>query len=466
MSFAHRTPMIRTLRARLTVLHLGTLACTLVLFAVLAYQVLSSTLYQHHDEELMTQTAELLEALAGLPLTEANIAQAFMRSDVGSRFVIVRDNQGALLYRDPILDSNEPTLGEHEALVHAATVGSRTPTFFTVQLERSGEVRFICVPLRDATAYVQVGDPIGDVRATLRHVVIQWLPLFPLVLLVSSFGGWLMARRALAPMRSITTTLEEIQATDLSRRVDVHSTDEEVSGLVATLNHLLNRLDRSFESLRQFAGDVSHQIQTPLTIMKGTIASARRNTASQDTPRLFATLNEEINALSEMVVDLRTLALADVQMDAATTVDLSHLVREGADVVAALGELREVTVECDVAPDIHVRGDAARLKHVVLNLGDNAVKYTPAGGLVRIQLLATMTEAVLWVSDTGVGIAQEHLPRIFERLFRAGTSEASAGGTGLGLAIAKRIVDAHRGTIDVESQPGRGSTFTVRLPRK
>ena len=466
MSFASHRPLIRTLRARLTVLHLGALALTLILFALLAYQVLSRTLYGHHDEELARQAADLVQALGDTPLTETGIRQAFARSSVGSRFVMVRDNRGALVYRDLILQSTEPSLGEHQMLVHAATSGSRTPAFFTVDLERSGEVRFICAPLRGAAAYVQIGDPIGDVRATLHTIAMAWLPLIPIVLLLSSSGGWLMARRALAPMRSITTTLEDIHATDLARRVEVHATDEEVSELVGTLNHLLDRLQRAFDSLRQFAGDVSHQIQTPLTIMKGTLESALRATdrPAEDRP-LLQSLAEEVDDLSAIVVDLRAFALADAPVRGATAVDLSHLVAEAADIIAALGELRHVVVESQVDSGVTVRGDALRLKHVVLNLGDNAVKYTPEGGRVLIRLQATAHEAVLEVTDTGIGISGEHLPRLFDRLFRADAADRSATGTGLGLAIVKRIVDVHRGTVDVQSRQGQGSTFTVRLPK-
>lgn len=466
MSFVSHTPLIRTLRARLTVLHLGTLAFTLILFAVLAYHVLSRTLYGHHDDELARQANDFVQALGDTPLTEASIRQAFARSSVGSRFVMVRDNRGTLVYRDLILQSTEPSLGEHQMLVHAAAAGSRTPTFFTVDLELSGEVRFICAPFPGATAYVQIGESVGDVRATLHTIAMAWLPLIPIVLLLSSSGGWIMARRALTPMRSITATLEEIQATDLSRRVEVHATDEEVSGLVGTLNHLLDRLQRAFDSLRQFAGDVSHQIQTPLTIMKGTVESALRATDRPAEDRaLLQSLAEEVDDLSAIVVDLRAFALADAPVRGATTVDLSHLVAEAADIIAALGELRHVVVERHLEPGVTVRGDAVRLKHVVLNLGDNAVKYTPEGGHVSIRLQATARNAVLEVTDTGIGISGEHLPRLFDRLFRADAADRSTAGTGLGLAIVKRIVDVHRGTVEVRSQPGRGSTFTVRLPR-
>jgi len=466
MSFVTRRPRLRTLRARLTVWHLATLALTLVVFAVLCYQVLSRSLYQHHDQELARQAEEVVQALGGIPLAEPDIQRALAASTVGSRLVMIRDHQGGLLYRDPFLDSTEPNLGRHEALVHAATVGMASPEFFTVNLERSGEVRFICAPLRQAGAYVQIGDPLGDVRATLHATAVASLPLFPVVLLLSSFGGWMIARRALAPMRSITTTLEHLHATDLSRRVEVVATDEEIGGLVATLNHLLDRLQRAFESLRQFAGDVSHQIQTPLTVMKGSLdAALRRQGTPVDDATVLKDLAEGIDDISAIVVDLRAFALADAPVPGAREVDLSHLVQDTADVIAALGELRSVTVQSQVDPGVVVRGDALRLKQVVLNLGDNAVKYTPVGGRVTIQLSAVSPEAVITVSDTGVGIPAEHLPRLFDRLFRAEASDRGTGGSGLGLAIAKKIVDAHRGSLDVRSQPGVGSTFTVRLPR-
>lgn len=466
MSSAIRQPLIKTLRARLTILHLGTLALTLGLFAVLAYQVLSRTLYRHHDDELAQQANDLIQALGDAPLTETTIERAFARSSVGSRLVMVRDNRGQLLFRDPTLQSTEPTLGQHSALVHAAVVGSRTPEFFTVNLERSGDVRFICAPAKGATAYVQIGDPLGDIRSTVHAIAWACLPLMPLVLLLSSSGGWFIARRALAPMRSITSTLEEIHATDLSRRIEVHTSDEEVGGLVATLNHLLDRLQQAFESLRQFAGDVSHEIHTPLTVMKGTVEAALRrpNPVAAD-GALLENLAAEVGDLSAIVVALRAFALADAPVRGATDVDVSSVVEEAADIIAALGELRTVMVESHVAPHVTVRGDAVRLKQVVLNLGDNAVKYTPAGGHITIHLHATAQEAVIRVTDTGIGVSSEHLPRLFDRLFRTDAADRAAAGTGLGLAIVKRIVEVHRGTIEVQSQPGEGSTFTVTLPR-
>lgn len=141
------------------------------------------------------------------------------------------------------------------------------------------------------------------------------------------------------------------------------------------------------------------------------------------------------------------------------------MVADAVEIIAALGELKRVTVRSAIEPGVTVRGDTVRLKQVVLNLGDNAVKYTTEGGEVTIQLQVTPQEAVLRVRDTGLGIAEEHLLRLFDRLFRADAANLGQAGTGLGLAIAKRIVDVHRGLVEVQSQLGKGSTFTVRLPR-
>jgi len=458
--------MIRTLRGRLVALHLAVLALTVSLFAALSYAVLSRHMYRHHDEELAHQAQDVVSALGEGPLTEANIQRVLSGSTVRSRLVLIRDHQGELLYREPVLDSMEPNLGRHTALIHAATSNRSAPEFFTVDLERSGETRFICTPLLQRHAYLQIGDPIGDVRATLRATVVACLPLIPAVLLLSSFGGWMIAKRALAPMRSMSATLREIHASDLSRRVEVHAGDAEVGGLATTLNQLLARLQRAFESLRQFAGDVSHQLQTPLTVMKaGVESSLKQPGRTGDDQMLLANLVEEINGMSATVSDLRSFALADAPVRQATPVDLSPIVLEAADIVSALAELHGVSLTTDVEPRIEVTGDAVRLKQVVLNLGDNAVKYTPRGGTIGLRLTATPAEAVLTVRDSGKGIARENIPRLFDRLFRVDAADRSSDGTGLGLAIAKRIIDAHQGTIDVTSTVDRGTTFTVRLPR-
>jgi two-component system OmpR family sensor kinase len=467
MSSASRRPLIRirTLRGRLTAWHLTTLALTLSAFAALLFAAVSQSLYEHHDGALRRQASELAGRLRDKALTDSAILGAIAESATTPRFVMIRDARGELLFEEPVLQSHEPNIGQHQALVHAARNNANVPAFFTASLERSGDVRFICVPLGRPDLFLQIGDPLGDLSETLDTVAVASMSLIPIVLLLSGSLGWMVVKRALAPVRTVSATLEEIHATDLSRRIHVHPRDQDLSALVATLNHLLDRLERAFESLRQFAGDVSHQIQTPLTVIKGALDTALREPARTSDPAWLAGVAEEVEDIRAIVVDLRSLALADAPIGDQTTVDLTGLVSEASEIVSALGELRNVTVQSDVRPGIAVRGDATRLKQVVLNLGDNAVKYTPAGGHVTIRLESSDTSAILRVTDTGIGVLEQDLPRLFDRLFRTDSAGKRANGTGLGLAIVKRIVDAHRGTVEVQSRPGAGSTFTVKLPR-
>ena len=436
MSSANHRPLIRTLRARLTVWYLFTLALTLALFTALLYVALSRTLYGHHDEELFEQAMDLAGDLAGGPLTEAHIAEVLSRSRAASRLVMLRDSRGDLLYRSPVLQFAEPKIGRHEALVHATTHGVREPQFFTATLERSGVVRFICVPLSSSSsAYLQLGNPLGDVPSTLHSILGACLGLVPLVLVLTSFGGWMIAKRALAPMRSIDARLQAIQATDLSRRIDVDTADEELTRHVTTLNQLLDRVDRAFVSLRQFAADVSHQLQTPLTVMQGSVDLALRTEGRPDTDAsVLADVAEEIRDMNAILVGLRDLALADASSptERRDPVDLSEAVHEAAEIISALGEAKQVGVTSNIQEGVSTRGDKVRLKQVVLNLGDNAVKYTPAGGHVTIGLSTEGHQAILRVADSGIGIDTEHLPRIFDRFYRVDASRAGTEGTGLG----------------------------------
>jgi signal transduction histidine kinase len=454
-----------TLRARLTWWYVIALTLTLSAFAALLYVWLGRTLYRHHDSELLEDAGRIAILLRQTPLDEQAIEHAIVTLDSAPRLLLVRNGDGELLYRSALLRVAEPTIGHHEALIHAAAHAPRDPEFFTITLEESGPVRFICTPIeRTPAAYVQVGHELGDVPTTMHAVAIASIVLVPIVIVLTSFGGWMIAGRALAPIDTMNATLQAIGATDLSKRIDVRPGDRELKSLVGTINGLLGRLDRAFSDLRDFTADASHQLQTPLTVMKGAIELARRAPPSQG---LLDDLDEEITDMSAVVAELQSLSLADAdsQHAARTTIDFSELCRDATEILEALAESKGVHVTADIAPNITLSGDPGKLKQVVLNLGDNAIKYTPAGGHIslRVGVARDGHAAVLDVSDSGVGIAEEHLPRIFERFFRVPGAEVTRG-TGLGLAIAKRFVELHGGTIAVSSRAGAGTTFSVRLP--
>ena len=455
-----------TLRARLTAWYVAAVALTLTAFALLMYVWLSGTLSRHHDPELLATADRVARLLRGVPLDEAHVASAIGASEGAPRLLMVRDGAGELIYRSPMLALAEPTIGHHEALVHAVTMGLTAPEFFTVTLERSGPVRFICTPIGGKpAAYVQVGNGLGEVPATLHSVAIASVTLIPVVVVLTSFGGWIIARRALAPIDAIDSTLRSIEATDLSRRVDLHPADRELSGLVRTVNGLLARLDQAFKDLRDFTADASHQLQTPLTVMKGTIEMARRS-HPQITATVLDDLDEEVTDMSTVVSELQSLSLADADAQGAmaTEVDLSAVCEDAVEILEALGETKDVTIRGDIAPGIHVAGILQKLKQMILNLGDNAIKYTPAGGRVTVSLRSEAAAAVLDVSDTGIGIPTPELPHVFDRFYRVSSAGEHTTGTGLGLAIAKRIVEVHGGRISVDSTLGQGTRFRVTVP--
>lgn len=466
MSFANLIRPRDSLRARLTVWYVSALTLTLSTFAILLYASLGRTLYQHHDHELLANADRIARLLRASRLDEQAIATSLRGQEGLLPFLMIRGSSGELIYRSPLLQVAEPTIGHHEALVHAAARATTAPEFFTVTLEHTGLVRFICTPVDGPKpAYVQVGNPLGDVPQTLHAVAIASAILVPVVVLLTSFGGWLIAGRALAPIESINTTLRAIEATDLSKRVEVRPTDRELQGLVRTINGLLGRLERAFQDLRNFTTDASHQLQTPLSVMRSTIEFARRPPEKTDMPALLDNLEEEVMDMSTVVADLQTLSLADAELHPAhRTMDFSALCVDAAEIISALGEGRRVVVQADVSPDLRVAGDPHKLKQLLLNLGENAVKYTAQGGRVLFRLRREDGHGVLQVTDTGIGIAVDELPRIFDRFYRARSANGGARGAGLGLAIAKRIVEVHHGSIDVSSNPGKGTTFSVKLP--
>lgn len=459
MTLAHLAP--ETLRVRLTLWYVSALALALVLFALLLYSSLSRTLYRHHDRELELDAERVRATLERSDVDLVALADALNRTPSLPLLLMVRDGRGNLVYRSPVLAVAEPSIGQHEALIHAAAHAPAEPEFFTATLERTGDVRFICTPFGSPTrGYLQIGSPLGDVPTTLNAVAVASAVLVPFVLVLTSLGGWAIAQRALSPIAAVDETLQAIGATDLSRRVQVHPADRELHSLVSTVNGLLARLERAFDDLRNFGADVSHQMKTPLSVMQGTIEAARQS-PRVDSAEFLDSLEAEVRALAAVISDLQTLNLVDTAHPTLRTrVDLSAACVEVRDIVAALGEPTDLTIESDIEESLVTVGNAVQIKHLLLNLGDNAVKFTPAGGTIRIEARPKGDMAVVTVSDNGTGLAQADLSRVFERFYTASRQR----GAGLGLAIAQRIATVHGGRIYAANRPGGGAVFTVELP--
>jgi heavy metal sensor kinase len=296
----------------------------------------------------------------------------------------------------------------------------------------------------------------------------------PLALLLSSYGGLVLANQAMRPVDRMTRAAEQIAAGDLSERVPEPAQMDEMGRLAATFNDMISRLQAAFERQKQFTSDASHELRTPLAVMRGDIEiTLRRERSNEEYKRALTSNLEEIMRLSRLVEDLLTLARGDtgrIELRC-EPIDLNDICRRMAEYITPLADQRKQTLiyepprGAETAP-VTVSADVLRIKQLLLNLLDNAIKYTEPRGKITLGLKTEEKVAVISVTDTGRGIPPEDLPHIFERFFRrsAKTADRTAAGFGLGLSIVKWIVDSHGGRIEAKSELGQGTEFIVRLP--
>jgi heavy metal sensor kinase len=315
---------------------------------------------------------------------------------------------------------------------------------------------------------VQVGTSMESVERLLNRLLLVLLVSMPIALAVSLAGGWFLAGRALRPVDAITLAAQRIAAGDLTQRLNVPPSPDEIGRLATTFNNMIARLETSFRQIRQFSSDASHELRTPLTVMKGeTELALRRPREAGDYTVVLESNLEEIDRMTRIVDELLFLSRADmgeVKMEH-LPVSLESLLEDIYRQASLLGQERNIQVVLGTMTPAVVLGDELRLRELFLNLMDNAVKYSRPGEAVEMTMTASSSYAKVSIIDHGIGIAQEDLCRIFDRFYRTDDARAhTKKGTGLGLAICAWIAESHGGRIDVQSEVGKGSTFTVSLP--
>ncbi len=391
-------------------------------------------------------------------------------------FLVITARDGSLLFASS--DARALTFQQVEQLGSLASAPLSGRSSGTLRLEPNGpKIHYVVHYVTGAGPQFGAILAGADVR-TAELGPDELLSTFALVLplglaLALLMGSWI-SRRALAAVDQIITEVREItDGRSLHRRLAEPLVKDELGRLAETLNQMMTRLERSFAALRRFTADASHELKTPLTVLR---AGVERAITTPNLPQdTLATLEEtlqEIKRMTELVDALLTLARADEGIAPLhrEPVDLRAIVEEVRETGELLAEESGVRVDVATPPGpMVVSVDATRIRQLILNLLTNAVKYTPPGGTVRMQLGAADGRVILSVADTGIGIAPGDLPHIFDRFWRADSARTRTGerpGAGLGLAISKWIAEAHGGRIDVVSRPGRGTTFTVTLPRE
>jgi heavy metal sensor kinase len=458
---------LTSIRVRLAIWYFLSLAVILAVVAAGSWFAMRASLYHAIDEVLRQRIPgiqEFLQSHAGM--TPVQLHEELAESSdlaVGGGLFRIYDANGALVYESARLAAGPPAMQ-----VPPSTESIR----FWDEGRRKSSFRLAAqqVQVRGKNFIIEVAEPLHSyARALHRFEELLWRCL-PVLVLLATFGGYWISRRALAPVDRITLDAREISASNLSARLAVPQAKDELQRLSQTLNQMLDRIEGTFTRMRQFTADASHELRTPLALIQTAAEfSLRRDRSREELLEAMGKILREAKRTTQLVNNLLFLARADATKITfePEVVNLTSLLLDLQDEALTLAQNRQIAISFAL-PDnpVEVNGDENSLCRLFLILIDNAVKYTLPGGSISVELRSEPDSAVIAVRDTGIGIGKDDLPLIFDRFWRADKVRSpEIGGTGLGLSIAKWIVQQHGGTLEVQSELARGSSFFVCLPK-
>lgn len=458
----------RSLKFRLVGWYASWLTVLFMVFGVFVYFSLGYYLTRDLQEALARRVRQVAALVHRSPLDWDALGQAIhshFAPEENSRFTRVTVN-GMVTYV-----AGRPTDGSFDPSVVPAPPATVEGESFGRRTLPDGTVLFIVILAKTANTnrfVVEEGSAAAPIKATLHAWLVVLVLGLALLILGAVLGGFLLVQRALDPVDRITRAAERISSRNLSGRLPVPDTGDELERLSIALNSMIRRLDEGFQHTQRFLADASHELRTPLTIMQAELeAVIERTENNSDVREIAGSALEEVERLKKIVEGLFALSRLDAgeAQQQSVPFDLGELAANTADQMCLLAEDKNISITCFSPKKVVVEGDRARLKQVIVNLLDNAIKYTPQGGRINVQVTARDQKARLEVSDNGIGIPGEALPHVFERFFRVDKGRSrELGGAGLGLSIVKAICTAHAGRVEVQSQEGEGSRFAVELP--
>ena len=475
--------MLDSVRVRLTLWYTGLLALFLVLLSLITYFIFWRSTLQRTDINLAelseaflsTVQAEMLDnhgADAAKFATQEAIVEHRFRDHV---FAVIDPNGGVLTSSQDLPNEEVPagllSSAAFQKLLSDSANAQRL--FLNVKSGRSGYRAFVRkFPLRGQTYTLVILQSLHAQNEMLEEVRQTFAWVIPIAIILASLGGYFLARKSLAPVMAMSSHAGRIGAENLHERLPIQNAKDELGRLAASFNELLERVDQSFERQRRFMSDASHELRTPAAILRGEseVALSRTERSAEEYRESLAVLHAEAQRLTQIVEDLFTLTRADAGQYPLSPKDfyLDELVADCTHAARSLALAKQITLTCDVPEELPIRGDEALLRRMILNLLDNAIKYTPAGGRVNVSCARSGDEYALNVTDSGSGIPEELHQRVFERFFRADKArtrtEKDGGGAGLGLSIARWIAEAHHGRLILARSDSSGSTFTALLP--
>jgi heavy metal sensor kinase len=464
VKFLRRTDVKMTLWYILSFLVSAMLICTF-LYLSLRHQLLKEI-----DQFLLDETQEMEKVLSREP-SETNFLMRF-EDEVMTRkyypfFFRILDGEGEPIYISKEFRELEYALSDNVLInamkgrgtreeIHAA--GRRRPyRIISTPFFKEGKLIYI----------IQLGTHLHFLRKNLARFKNHILVALPIILILGSFGGWMLARKSLSPIGYIVSKAQSITSQSLSERLTPRGTDDEMDDLIRTINGMIARLESSFKRMAEFTADASHELKTPICAMRGeaeVLLSKGRTT--EEYQEGLANFIEQFDHLNRMINDLILLSKSDsseVELKL-VSLRLDLLIQDIGHLFQILAEQKNIALNIDPMQETVVMGDKIRLQQLFTNLIDNAIKYTSKGSiLVTVEKNEGMV--LIKIKDTGIGIPKEEQEKIFKRFYRVDKSRSrETGGVGLGLSIAQWVTHAHKGTIQVQSNPGKGSTFIVTLP--
>jgi heavy metal sensor kinase len=463
----------RSISFRLVTWHASLLAAIFVLLCALLYLNLRHFL----ENDLREAQARRAHQIANTMLAHvdrtgevyvANMTQEWYAPEINDRFIRITRADGTVIYASgfPKDGSFDPAQVPSMALPAGSEISKKFKlaggkTLLVVGLNYQPPV---------GPAYsVSFGELLDPVETMLNHLFLQLVWGLPLAIIVVTAGGWWLVRRSLKTVAEITRAAESITQHNLSDRLPVAQTGDELERLSVALNRMIVRLDDAFQNSRRFVADASHELRTPLTILHGELENLSEDAQlSAELRERAANLLEAVAHLTKIVNHLFTLSRLDAGEGQTqwSRFDLAELARTTAEQMSLLAEDKGISILCNAKQPVFVEGDRVRLKQVIVNLLDNAIKYTPGKGAIHLSVSHVNGHAILEVEDNGIGIPPTALPHIFERFYRVDqTRSAESESAGLGLSIVKAICAAHGAEVEAVSVPSSGSRFRVKLPR-
>jgi heavy metal sensor kinase len=452
----------RSLRFRLTLFYAGAMVVVLAVYATLIFYFVSHNMSQFLDNQLKSDFDWALDMMHHDPHGEVIPSDYKETGEGDSPWLQVLSPAGELVsaspeaLRHPIPDSHKLAAETEEKIVHVAKLN---PPWRIM----SGKSMF-----GNRELVVQVARPVTPIQEDLRYFLYLLLLGLPFCIVLSGLGGYVLARRALAPMDRMAEQARLITATRMSDRLPVDNPNDELGRLSTVFNETLSRLQSSFDQMRRFTSDASHELRTPLTAIRSVgEVGLREKRGESEYREIIGSMLEEVDSLSRLVDRLLLLSRAETG-DALLTredVNLTALVDEVVAQLDVLAEEKQQTIVIEGSTTAHWAGDRLVLRQALINLVDNAIKYTQSGGRIVIRIVELGKNKVIDVVDNGPGIPKELRSRVFDRFYRVDKSRSREnGGTGLGLAIAKSAVEVQGGTLSLESSNGVGSVFRITLP--